>query len=434
MRRFHRRVGTIQQKGTGNRMINAAGKVIRMLDKQIKGDLSHMVNLFNRKKSAEKLARTRTEKTGTLDTEKIHRYRYDDEIFQTIEKVSDGNNHGLVIMIDTSASMDGANICGAVIQTKILMDFCRKVGIPFRVLGFANAYAPQSDIKTQTGREPNRGLICLSLREWFSSDMNKKQYDLMSKYIFAKQSCGHQRNSPERHLGNQFQDVPNSGTPLVDSIMALRQYTTDFIKKEKLQANLVTTIVLTDGDSHEFSNNVVVKCRNNRTSHTGYNGLAIEGTITDPKFKTRTKVRGGMNAENVLRHYKNICPGPLLGYFVGDYNAGYEFARITKNTTSNKETGFKSDELKKQWDDKGDSNIVSIDNYAGYDKFTAMDIKGLAIVTSYEEFTNEMRPAEPKRHWAWRHFFNTYAQEDGQEISIKKERKTMLTDFIEIIS
>ena len=128
--------------------------------------------------------------------------------------------------------------------------------------------------------------------------------------------------------------------------------------------------------------------------------------------------------ETAFKYICDDCFGPL--------DVKYDFPNVTKDTFSNREqTYWRYFELLPI---ENKSNIVSIDNYAGYDKFTAMDIKGLAIVTSYEEFTNEMRPAEPKRHWAWRHFFNTYAQEDGQEISIKKERKTMLTDFIEIIS
>ena len=57
------------------------------------------------KKSADEYRRAATSKTGVLDTNKLHTYKYNDDIFKKVTVIPEGKNHGLVMYLDWSGSM-----------------------------------------------------------------------------------------------------------------------------------------------------------------------------------------------------------------------------------------------------------------------------------------------------------------------------------------
>ena len=57
------------------------------------------------KKSADQYARAATSRTGVLDTNKLHTYRYNEDIFKKVTVMPDGKNHGLIMLLDWSGSM-----------------------------------------------------------------------------------------------------------------------------------------------------------------------------------------------------------------------------------------------------------------------------------------------------------------------------------------
>ena len=91
------------------------------------------------KKSADEYRRAATARTGVLDTNKLHTYKYNDDIFKKTTVVPEGKNHGLVMHLDWSGSM-GNQLLDTLKQTYNLIWFCKKVGIPFRVFAFQSGY------------------------------------------------------------------------------------------------------------------------------------------------------------------------------------------------------------------------------------------------------------------------------------------------------
>ena len=92
------------------------------------------------KKSADEYKRSATSKTGVIDTNKLFKYKLTDDIFKKVTVVPEGKNHGLVMYLDWSGSMQ-YQLLDTLKQTYNLIWFCRKANIPFRVYGFQSGYA-----------------------------------------------------------------------------------------------------------------------------------------------------------------------------------------------------------------------------------------------------------------------------------------------------
>ena len=89
------------------------------------------------KKSAYQYSRATVAKSGVLDVNKLHAYKYSEDIFSSITTLADAKSHGMFFIVDMSASM--SNEIGTVYKQAInLSMFCKSVGIPFKVYGFTN--------------------------------------------------------------------------------------------------------------------------------------------------------------------------------------------------------------------------------------------------------------------------------------------------------
>ena len=97
--------------------------------------ISFMVKEFEMRKSADEHSRTSVAKTGVIDTNKLHSYRYNDDLFRRITTVASGKNHGFVMFVDWSGSMD-LHLKRTVKQLLSLTMFCKRVQIPFEVYSF----------------------------------------------------------------------------------------------------------------------------------------------------------------------------------------------------------------------------------------------------------------------------------------------------------
>ena len=104
-----------------------------------KKEVNYLVKEFECKKSASAYARAATNRTGVLDTTKLHTYRYNEDIFKRITTLPDGKNHGLIFILDWSGSMNEVML-DTIKQLYNLMWFCKKVQIPFEVYAFTNDY------------------------------------------------------------------------------------------------------------------------------------------------------------------------------------------------------------------------------------------------------------------------------------------------------
>jgi len=197
---------------------------------------------FERRKAAYQYSRAQESRRGTLDVNKLHKYKYDDQIFQSVMHLADAKSHGMIFFIDYSGSMS-AVLKDVLEHTLNLVHFCKKVGIPYKVYSFTSNYSLDKEDVSQSDMEFD--LSDLVLAELFSSDMTAKEYNEAfqmvtcqilnsNEYRFSQQGV-----SKFEHLG---------GTPLDHTLIASHQIVDDFRKKNPVQK--LNVIVLTDGESH----------------------------------------------------------------------------------------------------------------------------------------------------------------------------------------
>jgi hypothetical protein len=109
-----------------------------------KKTVMYLVKEFEMKKSAQAYKRAQTDKTGIIDPLKLPSYQYNDDIFKKLTVVPDGKNHGMMMLLDWSGSMSDV-LFDTVKQLINLVEFCRKINIPYEVYFFTSERGYYSD-------------------------------------------------------------------------------------------------------------------------------------------------------------------------------------------------------------------------------------------------------------------------------------------------
>ena len=218
-------------------------------------EVNYLVKEFECRKSADSYARATTSRTGVLDTSKLHTYRYNEDLFKKVTTLPEGKSHGLVFLLDWSGSM-GDHLLSTVKQVLNLAWFCQKVGIPFRVYAFTNAWYVE---RSSEYWEPQKNLLGdaesnsvwadddFRLIEFLTSEGNAKDFEKQVKTFWRLTKANSRGyDNPAIPVGFSL-----SGTPLFVALSSLTSVLPAFQKKYGLQK--VHTIVLTDGESEPLT-------------------------------------------------------------------------------------------------------------------------------------------------------------------------------------
>ena len=256
--------------------------------------INYMVKEFERRKAANEHRRISIAKTGILDVNKLHSYRYNEDIFLKNAIMPDGKNHGMVMLLDWSASM-ATNMANTVKQLLNLVWFCQKVNIPFEVYAFSNAYAAhlRSELcKTSSeewtaekvnalygsffSQEPGELVIRgeFSLLNFFSSRMSSRDITRMGKALYATAYVlkGYRQD-------NCLAEFNLSSTPLVEALITMQTVIPNFIKAYKLHRT--NFIVLTDGDANTGGDRVHMGDGAHHASGR-FDGYGVQGIYESP--------------------------------------------------------------------------------------------------------------------------------------------------------
>ena len=305
----------------------------------IKGIVGGMVQQFQMKQAADADKRTSFAKTGVLNTNTMINYRWSEDIFLKNEVHADAKNHGMVIYLDWSGSMSGI-LKDTVEQLLVLVEFCRKVGIPYEVYAFSsNRYFPQ-DIerysdewdKYYKDRPAQFTSDCdtdatphdFQLYNFLSSRMNKREFATALQNLWVL-TCdqGYTRHSR----------TPNclglGCTPLNEAIVCAMQQVPEFQSQNGIQ--IVNTVFLTDGEGHGLvreawsrsqGKSFIVDKKSKKQYEVGLNSVCSRGQ-TDALLNM-LRDRTGTNLVGVRLHdAKNIN---FMKYHVEDV----EFAALQK--------------------------------------------------------------------------------------------------------
>ena len=279
----------------------------------IKGIVNGMVQQFQMKQAADADKRTSVAKTGILDPVSMINYRWSEDIFLKNETIADGKNHGIVMYLDWSGSM--CNILHETMeQLLVLVEFCRKVNIPFEVYAFSSQmHCPFEDYysdeasKWREGQEPQFTRDCdtdctahdFQLYNWLSSRMNKREYATGVQNLWATvegQSSYSYRTPRCLGLGS---------TPLNEAVLCAMQQVPEFQNRHGVQ--IVSTVFLTDGEGHGMIRR----------------GYSSKAHVTDKKTKksyaiTRNGRRGSAETDALLNMLRDRTGSNLVGIRLHD--------------------------------------------------------------------------------------------------------------------
>ena len=209
------------------------------LKKLVNKRASVLAREFERRKASYQYSRAQESRNGTIDVNNLHKYKYDDQIFSTTMRLADAKSHGMIFFIDYSGSMSYV-LKDVLEHTLNLIQFCKKVGIPFQVYSFTSLH---TEIKFEQN-ENEFDMSSVVIAELFSSDMKKAEYEQAFKTVayqilFSSGCVNDQFTSKYEQLG---------GTPLDHTLIAAHTLVKNFNRKHAVQKTNV--VILSDGDSH----------------------------------------------------------------------------------------------------------------------------------------------------------------------------------------
>jgi len=347
-------------------------------------EVNYLVKEFEMKKSADAYQRISIAKTGTLNTSKLHSYKYNEDIFRKISVVPDGKNHGLIFILDWSGSM-GSYLLDTVKQLLNLVWFCKKVQIPFEVYAFTyewntnlvdpNYVAPKSLYKKEDGTiEVHRRFRLLN---FLSSRANNKVLDRCIMNLWRLACKEDTTYTFAHHICPTGLEL--SGTPLNESIVALHQIIPQFKSKNKLQK--VNVVILTDGDGNHLNYDVNLQhYRGNNYSYMGKNYISNTNALRDRKIGY---VYRNFNTDNLnsnltailLENLKDNFPEiNLIGFRI---TSGNSFSHLCRDFFKSNEK-ITPEDVMKVWRKEKSYEI----NGMGYDALYAISCHDLSANTA----------------------------------------------------
>ena len=416
----------------GQKFQAAVYQYLNKFEKESQKTINYMLKEFEMKKSADSYVRASIAKTGQLDMTKIHSYKYNEDLFRKVTVMPDGKNHGLVILVDWSGSMNRV-IHDAFKQLMQIVWFCKRAGIQFEVYAFADHgmgdwFPEGTNVRKEfsySNYEANPfwnykiGDITVSdhvLLNMFSSRMSKMELKRNAHYIcgatLQMMGCGYDHYTGKHLLSEWYEarahefyyarpHYPNGlhlgGTPLNGAIATLSTLVPEYRKKNNIQ-NL-NVVIISDGASNcdggkiEEHEEVVFDRHTYKKQKTG---RIVFGTdrpdyravkhYVDPITKKQFKFTGRDSASETEAHIS------VLRARTGCNVVGFYLASSSKNGAIRKNDmhwlfpNQNLDEVRKELK----KNRVAVADSFGYDEYYVIPTGNMALETEELKVSSEM--------------------------------------------
>jgi len=394
-----------------------AEKCVRKFNKNNKKFIVHILKEFEMRKKASDYARTQTAKTGELNMNVLHKYRFSNDLFKKISVIPKGKSHGMIMYVDMSGSMSDI-LRNTIEQCLVLVSFCRLAKIPFDVYGFSNdryhSSGPQvtgpEKFTMSTVNEGHYGSIDSAdfhLKHLIGSTLSSVDYRrsfsnlciVMNEYM-----RGHRNDeSCDRDYGSfdfnwEHSGFGLNGTPFQHTLLASREMIKNFRAKYKL--DVVNVIYLTDGEGNE---GVLLPWSRNASIY-----------LVDKKSRKKILVDGNLQA-CVTQLVRDVTGCKHLGFYLA---TKHDVGRVINGLEYSKSIDhIKGRELRKQF---REGKFIAISNL-GYDKYFYIQSATTAITEDKIQINSTMTKSK-------------MANEFSRSVSSKKTSRALVTQFAEEIS
>jgi len=389
------------------RFLNSSKKII-----------NYMVKEFEMKKAADNYKRTMQSKSGSLNMSKLYQYKLNDDIFKRINVVPDGKNHGMVMLVDWSASMD-QHITETLHQVVNLSLFCKSAQIPYSVVALSTEYGvrrydddgmriPHPERTVQVGEDEVNPYGDLHMFELLNSKMTNKEFNYVTSQLITGDIFKHV-------------DFQLGGTPLNEALVYMTKYLPMFKAQHNVQK--LSFITLTDGEGATLTDkdNFALKSRRVYSKDNEYytKKAFLHDEITKKNYPL---LWSDSHTSALLDVIKNRVGCTVLGFYIFKYTQRNLSAAWHNNTShESRAAGYFwtiIDELKKRIRDNG---YVSLSG-TNYDDLFLIPTKSLAIDDEVElNVTDDMSAAK-------------IATQMKKMFGSKKKSRVLLNKFIERIA
>jgi hypothetical protein len=292
--------------------------------------VNYLVKEFEMKKSAQMYKRAQVSKIGSLDMRKIYAYKLQDDLFKRVTTIPKGKNHGMMMLVDWSGSMNDVLI-DTMKQVINLAMFCNRVQIPYRVYAFTSSYNEDlrytlsvdefrkyhEDRREFAARKhaTKENLVAntdgFHLLELFSNKMTTSEFNTMSRRILD-------------HRFTWNTGYATGGTPLNEALVWCYQNIGEYIKNSGIEK--MTFITLTDGEGgalHHFGGRYFDDSRSIYTNGV-YKKIKIKHLIRDEQTQKTYELdrHSALQTETILRMIKDRHNISVVGFHICENRRG----------------------------------------------------------------------------------------------------------------
>ena len=347
-----------------------------------KSMVSYLAKEFEMRKKADEHKRTKVAKTGILNPNKLHSYKFNEDLFLRSEIITSGKNHGFIMYLDWSGSMQN-NMANTIDQLMLLALFCKKINVPFEAYAFTNRWIDDQGDDTARGytrwassiyHEFNKVEINdIGINKYFrllhlaSSTLSTSKFQNSMTYL-TRLRLAHRDDGDYDSRHEVPKNLRLSGTPLGECIISATKMVPEFQKKNKVQ--IVNTIFLTDGQGHKnFS-----VWDGDEFKRPEYSSTTI---IVDPITKKHYSLNSTQQLDGVdsmlLRVLGDRTKARVIGFYIAPTNNKKYFLREAGYS------GVEWSQHEKIWDGMKKNNFIVLEDTKGYDQYIWVSSKSLNI-------------------------------------------------------
>jgi hypothetical protein len=279
---------------------------------------AYMAKEFELRKAAYQYSRSSLQKTGVINTNKLHAYKYSEDIFLKSTKLANYKNHGMMMFIDFSGSMS-ENMGATIRQLLNLTTFCRMINVPYEVYAFTTRVREE---KEETDVQWDDFADCEIIPEKFnllnlmSSRMTRKEYTEGFRMLWNL-SMAWDSQLTQMYI-NRWNHLHS--TPLNTTIVYANEMIKDYKKKHNIEK--MTAMFLTDGESDSFQIRMTEEGAEKRIpspgSFYGYRGRKAIVRVDGQSMKVASVNSSDMTAQ-LLKFLKKSTDSNVLGFFISQY-------------------------------------------------------------------------------------------------------------------
>ena len=368
--------------------------------------VSYMVKEFEMRKSADEHKRTSVADTGMLNPNKLHAYKFSDDIFLKNAVVADGKNHGFIMYLDWSGSMRHS-MSKTIDQLMLLAMFCKRSNIPFDCFAFTNRHDHRTSCPITGPVVEYRTDKDVAIREDFkllhliSSKVKTNDFNNQMAYlIHLKKSIHWEEQAPAPSW------LSLGGTPLNETVIMALEMVPAFRKMYNVQ--IVNVVFLTDGQGG-FVDEV-----NTRMAYGGPRKTFMTDPVTRKRYELNRDPQ--MQFDVLMDMLKNRNCN-TIGFFISTDNKRSAMRDICHLIGHDEYYKLDTNVWWKAFIKDGYSEA----NVDGYDRFYIIHAKGMETQVEDLHITDDMTKAKMKTAFI-------------KNRKTKLNSKKMLSEFCEVVS